>query len=294
MNVNRTVIKSMVITAIVMIGLTGFAMAGSSTDYYVGDGAYDTNFNGYGIGDLTIYTSTSYGNDVQHVEWSNTRVNGWQEMDTGSMSTVIDRKTTVGKYGTGQDASGSIFVQSTDNAPTGGDTLKAVADYKDDEAYTSHVTLKQTVLMVDNGAGFEGVGARTLIKGHAYGADTYVGGYVAATSDGHNNVTVFATIGMDEGKFRMKTYTGSMDSQSGLEASGMYIRNMKGVGDGTAAIGAYSTDDATAGWDNTIQNDAMTRYNYDDGFYGNPVSVTFTDDFNTNYQATGYIYVFNP
>ena len=290
----NTAIMAMVIAMVAMIGMTGLAMAGSSTDYYVGDGSYDTNFHGYGSGDLTIYTSTSYGNDVQHAEWSNTRVNGWQEMDTGSMSTVIDRRTTVGKCGTGQNASGYVFVQSTDNAPTGGDTLTAIADYRDDEAYTSHVTLNQTVRMVDNGAGFEGVGARTLIKGHAYGADTYVGGYVAATSDGQNNVTVFATIGMDDGKFRMKTYTGSMDGQGGLEASGMYIRNMEGVGDGTAAIGAYSTDGATAGWDNTIQNDALTRYNYDGGFNGNPVSVTFTDDFGTNYQATGYIYVYNP
>ena len=291
----NTAIMAMVIAMVAMIGMTGFAAAGSSTDYYVGDGSYDTNFNGYGTGDLTIYTSTSYGNDVQHAEWSNTRIDGWQKMGTGgSTYTRIDRRTTVGKQGYGQDASGVIFVKSTDNAPTGGDSLTAVATYKDDEAYSSHVMLEQTVVMADDGSGFEGVGAKTLIKGHAYGDDTLVSGLVAATTDGQNNVTAFATINMDEGRFRMKTFTGAMDNNAGDEKAGMYIKKMTGIGNGTAAIGVYSTDAATAGWDVDITNDNLDRYNYDDGFYGNPVSVTFTDDFGSNYYATGYIYVVNP
>ena len=288
----------MLIAIAAMIGMTGFAMAGSTTDVYVGDGSYYTDFSGYGTGDITILSQTSYGTDIQRAEWTDTRVNGWQEMDTDSMHgvdyTQIERQTTVGKQGYGQDASGTIFVQSADNAYGSGDTLTAVATYHDDEAYGSHVTLKQTAKMCDDGAGFERVSADTLIKGFAYGADTLVSGYIGAKTDGQNNVIAFATIDMNEGRFRMHTFNNATDYQSGLEASWLRIKNMKGVGNGTACIGVHSTDAATAEWDVDITNDDLDRSNNDAYFHGDPVSVTFTDNFDSNYHATGYVYVYTP
>ena len=293
-NITATIIIAMV----AMISMTGFAMAGSTTQTYVGSGSYYTGFNGFGTGDLTILTHTSHGSDVQQTSWDNTRMGGWQMMNTAQIATTIDRKTTIGMPGNhaaNPDAAGLIITQSVDNAPTGGDSVMTVATYEDDVAYTSHVTVDQTTYLIDDGNGFESAGADTLIKGHCYDGNlsTYgITGTVTAVSDGVVNSSVTATMGMAEGGMWMQTYICAADLANGDETARLIVKNMLGAGSGSAAILGGTTDQGQADFGLTVLNDGL-GYTTGGSLSGNPVSVSLIDDFDNGYMATGYIYAMN-
>ena len=283
----NTAIMAMVIAMVVMIGMTGFAMAGSTTGLYNGDGSYNVNFGGAGTGDLTIITHTSFGNDFQHADWSNAEIGGYQDMDTTSSWTEIDRETTITGEQNGQMATGFTLTQTDD---VDGNSLTTVAQYHDDVAGGSYVSLYQNT-GVGSIPGFaSGVGSPiTTIEGHAYGADTYVGGSVMAVSDGDDNATVYANIGMTEGSMGLFADIGA-GTMLGNDGAGLDIYGMDGAGDGTANIGGFTSEDGTAEFGFGVTNDGL-GYIAGGNINGDPLSISLIDDFDTDYDATGYIYV---
>lgn len=293
----NTATMAMIIAMVAMIGMTGFAMAGSTTGTYVGDGSYDMNFDGTGTGYLSVFTYTSNGMDVLQTGWADTNVDGWQTMDTDSDSweectwsyTDIERSVTVGTGGTGQDSSGYIQTYTTDG---GDNSVSSLATYHDDEAYGSYVATGQYVGIYNEDCdecNYSGVYGETDINGFAYGADTLVTGLVGAQS---GSVSTLAVMEMTEGAFDLGTWADawSDDCYWGDEA---YLE-LYGTaeGDGIAQINGQSTGQANAEFDFGVNNDGL-GYFASGNINGDPISVNFYDDFDTNYDATGYIYIVN-
>jgi hypothetical protein len=270
---------TILIAMVAMISMTGFAAAGSTTQIWTGDGTYTTSFGGTGTGDLTIFTYTSYGDDRMSVDWQNTNVGGNQWMNTGS-KTGITRDVTVGTSGWQQAASGNI-VTGTNSMDTGnGHYIGTLSTYADDVAYGSNVRLQQTVKMCDNGPD-EVLRGETEISGFAYGGNTLVTGYVEA---GAGTMFVSAGVGMDEGSFNMDMKTVSRDNPvSYLDRTRLKNIQIGANGEGSAEL-VGSGDDVRVGLHTT--NDGHW-----DNFAGSQGTDFFQHDaFDTNYDATGYIY----
>lgn len=270
---------TIIIALVAMIGMTGLAMAGSTTQQWIGDGSYTTTFGGAGTGDLTILTQTSYGNDHMTVDWQDTNVAGSQSMNTGP-KTQITRDVTVGTSGWQQAASGSIET-GTYSADTGnGHYIYTNSVYADDVAYGSHVRLQQTVNMWDSGPD-EVLSGTAEISGFAYGATTLVSGRVEAAA---GPIFVSAFGGMDEGSFDMFMRTISKDKAgSYLDRTGLEDIAVTAAGAGDAELIA-SGDDVGVGL-NTAN----------DGVWTEPIGSQGTyfwqhDDFSNTYTAIGHIY----
>lgn len=274
----NTAVRSMVV-AFLVIGMTGFAMAGSTTQTYEGDGTYTTSFGGTGTGDLTIFTHTSYGDDRMSVDWQNTNVGGNQWMNTGS-KTGITRDVTVGTGGWQQAASGNIMTGTYSTDTGNGHYIGTVSTYKDDVAYGSHVNLQQTINLYDNGPD-EALSGNAKISGFAYGANTLVSGYVEADA---GPMFVSAGVGVTEGLFDMSMKTISKDnSASYLDRTKLKNIAVTAVGIGGADLDANG-DDVRVGLHTT--NDGHW-----DNFAGSQgTGFNQYDDFDTHYSATGYIY----
>ena len=248
MNTAKTAVMTMIV-AFVMIGTLGIVSAVTTDVTYTGDGSYDMNFDGSGVGYLGVHTYTGNGEDHLQTAWQNTEASGWQTMDTSSYSdsgttstwfatseyansgseTDINRIVTVGGANDGADASGSILTFTND---TNGNTIFTLATYRDDVAWTSHVTTDQYVSLYQNqydgsSDGFfgfyhneyegsdTGVYADTEISGFAYGADTLVTGLIKSES---GDAYAVAVIEMTEGEFDLNAYSDaytSEDSSSG-------------------------------------------------------------------------------
>ena len=311
-----TRVTTTMIIAMAMVGMAGFAMAGSTTANYVGDGSYNMDFDGMGTGSMDVFTLTNTGFDHMSTGWSDTNVSGHQDMYTDSHSdgeectwteTDITRNVRVGTGGTGQDASGYIQTYTTDG---GDNSVSTSATYHDDEAYGSNVHTKQNVVTsAENCNDCEGSGidADTTINGGAWGADTLVTGTVLAHSGSQSgNMTALAVMKMTQGGFNLGidafAYSGVCEGEAGagvgLGGAGVGLGDddaitMTGTGRGNATIAGFTdTIPGIAEFDLTGIDDGI-GYQTDGTINGTPVSMNVYDDFDTGYTGTGYIYVYN-
>ena len=283
------VTTTMIVALVAMIGMTGFAMAGSTVANYVGDGSYHMNFNGMGTGSMVVNTYTSIGEDHMGTGWANTNVNGVQTMYTPGR---FYRDVTVGKGGTGQDASGYIQTQTTDG---GDNSVSTSATYHDDKAWGSNVHTNQNVNIHDSAE--SGINNAAYIDGFAYGDDTLVTGSVEARSD---NMSTFARMEMTQGEFNLYTYMHAY-TRDYTNATGTYMYtnagaqlaniNMTGIGAGDATIAGSAVTPSLALFDLDVTNDAAGYHA--DGIAKNFTAVNFNDEFDDGYTGTGYIYVYN-
>jgi len=286
----KTVVTAM-IAFVLAIGMTGLGAAVTTDVTYTGDGSYNMNFNGAGTGYCGVHTFTSNGEDHMGATWTNAQATGWQTMDTLSYdnppvtdtwncglfhlfsceetvassgsNTDINRVITVGGMNDGADASGSIMTFTND---TNGNTLFSLATYKDDVAWTSHVTTEQSVSMYQDeyssiydkvgritGYQYEhdeyedsytGVSGYTDISGFAYGADTLVTGLIRSESD---DTYVYALVEMTQGEFDINMYTNAESEE--MTGSGWYDYGWFGSG-------SYSYTDEYVGTNGNFGVDA--------------------------------------
>ena len=274
---SKTIVTAMV-AMILVIGMTGLAMAGTTTQTWTGDGHYATQYSGAGTGDLSIYTYTSYGDDFIGVTWDGS-VSGHQNMNTPAAGfTKINRVANVGTGVDGDAASGTIETMTTDND---NHYVYTFANYKDNAAYGSNVGLNQKVEIVDNGPD-EALTGKVTIAGFAYGAVTNVFGQIEAGTIGVNMVR--AIVDVDEGKFSM-----AMKTQSG-DIGGSYLDEAKLSQMRTTATGTGSAD-LHASADDVSLNIHTTNDGLIDHFNGHQgTSFNQYDIFNNGYSARGYIY----
>ncbi|OYT62706.1 hypothetical protein B6U67_04235 [Methanosarcinales archaeon ex4484_138] len=278
----RTV-TAMVIAIVAMIGMTGFAMAGSTTQWWTGDGHYDTTYVGAGAGDLTIHTHTSFGDDTLHTGWSNAGIVGHQTMDTAGY-TQIEREAIV--TGTGSaDASGAIESYTTSADEGDGHYVHTFAYYADDVAYGSNVGLDQSIKMKDNGPD-EMLSGYAAVEGFAYGADTDVRGVVEAGTGTLSapSSRALAKVNVSEGSFGMYMTTKVKDDATSyldraklkdmvIDATGIGSADLFGSA-GNVKVGLQTSNDGV----NTLSTaHGITEF-------------AQHDEFGTSYGTTGYIY----
>ena len=284
MTTNKTLLKTMVVAIVAMIGMTGFALATTTTANYVGDGSYGMTYGGSGTGSMNINTWTSAGIDQMNVGWTNTNVNGQQDMSTSSFPelsysmTHIHRNVTVGTGGTGQDASGYIQTYSLN----GDNSVTSLATYHDDEADGSHVTTAQQVHTFTDGE-FNSIFGDINIDGSASGNDTLVTGLVKVRS---GSILTLADMKMIEGAFNLYTYISAPDGSTKLDPI-----TMTGTGTGNATMAGFANTPAMADFSLDAINDAAGYHI--DGNAENLTSMSFHDDFDEGYIGTGNIYVYN-
>lgn len=140
MKTAKTVIMTMIV-AIAMIGMTGLAMAGSTTQTYVGDGTYTTSWNGNG-GTMDIDTYTGNGRDHLSVDFENgwsrggqaVTTNGWTEIDRSATTCGIDTSISAATL----DNSGNRIV--VDASADRGFTRLNQRTYIDDDAFGYDIT----------------------------------------------------------------------------------------------------------------------------------------------------------
>ena len=306
MNTATRITTTMIVAFVAVIGMTGFALANTTTANYVGDGSYNMDFDGMGTGSMDVITWTSTGFDHMSTGWTDTNVTGHQDMYTDSHSdgeectwteTDITRDVTVGRGYTNADASGYIQTYTTDG---GDNSVSTTATYHDDVAGGSNVhTSQYTETGVGNCEDCEGsyVDAGTTIGGFAYGDDTLVTGTVIAHSGAQSgNTTTLAVMKMTQGGFNLGmdafAYSGVCEGEAGVEV-GLDGIGMTGTGTGNATIAGFTdTIPGIADFDLTITDDGI-GYNTDGMINGTPVSMSLYDEFDEGYTGTEYIYVYN-
>ena len=262
MNVKTT--TTMIIALVAMISMTGLAMAGSTTDVYIGDGHYYTDYSGSGTGDLTILTFTSDGADMLYSEWDGT-VDGWQEMDAYGW-TEIER----GIYTVGD---GVILANSVDNS---GDSITAFATAE------GIAGLYQSVEMGSySGCCYDEdyVYAFTMVGG--------IGEYAAGvmTEAGNANTAVIIN-GTGMGGVISDAYACTWYCCGGSDTNQEFLTG--GLGEGTGYIG---TTGEYVDWSIDFENDGFSDYT--GGYlYGDPANKYVINDFSDYYYATGYIYAY--
>ena len=329
---SKTIVTAMV-AMIVAIGMTGLVAAVTTDVTYTGDGSYDMNFNGVGDGYCGVHTYTSNGEDHMQATWQNAEANGWQTMGTydydyttttstwwgyvtgedsvSGTSTDIDRVITVGGMDDGANASGSILTFTND---TNGNTLLTLATYRDDVAWTSHVTTDQFVsIYQDQWNGYEnsvwgfyhdeyngsetGVYGETDISGFAYGADTLVTGLMRTqTGDAY----AYALVEMTEGEFELNAYTDAYIgeySNSGYFLWGLfpfsYSDEYAGVDEGfdvdANGVGLFVLGagvDEFYGWADLYDDNGYLNIYFD----GMDVTAQIITQVDGNLDGEGYIY----
>ena len=288
MKTANTAVTTMIVALVAMIGMTGFAMAGSTVANYVGDGSYHMNFDGMGTGSMVVNTYTSLGEDHMGVGWTDTNVNGRQNMYTDS---DFYRDVTVGTGGHGQDASGYIQTYTTDG---GDNSISTSATYHDDVAWGSNVHTNQNVDIHDSLE--SGINNDVRIDGFAYGDDTLVTGSVGGQS---GNMSTFARMEMTEGNFTLNAYLHAYtrDYTTYTDAgTRLAIRSMVGAGAGNATIAGSADTPSLADFNLDVTDDAAGYHA--NGNANNFTAVNFHDEFDDGYTVTGpfpteYIYVYN-
>ena len=160
MNINKTAVITMIVT-LMIIGMTGLAMADSTTQTYVGDGSYTTSWTGHG-GTMNIDTYTSNGQDHFTADYRRGYTVGTQSGSTNGW-TEIDRSVNV------RGSKVSISTESYDNSGN----LVAI----DGSTRRGMVSLQQDVYLVDGIAGYDVTGVvsehRILSDGRNYDATVY-------------------------------------------------------------------------------------------------------------------------
>lgn len=290
---------TMIVAMVAMIGMTGFAAAMDTNVQYNGDGSYDCNYNAYGTGSIGIHTHTSDGSDHLVSGWTNTEANGWQQMDTYTVTahntdysgTVISRTATVGGADDGEDEAGFIITLTTDND---NNSVYTYANYHDDRGYGSHVTTDQSVVvgsLVGIGQtqyNVTGVAAVTRLHGFAYGDNTTVSGLVRTQS---GDEYTYAYLVMENGRMNLfalsaagsiypalwGVYDGACGQLVSVDAEGI---GTFGAGAGTDMHGAYFD----------MEDDLGTMYYYSDGY---DVNISMSTTFDGDFDAWGYIYAVN-
>ena len=298
-NVSKTVL-TMIMAAIVMIGMTGSIAAMNTNVIYNGDGQYECNYDATGTGNIGIHTYTSYGSDHLISGWVNSEASGWQEMDTYTGTAyntdyegmVIDREATVGGANNGEDEAGFIYTNTTDN---NNNYIISYAKYHDNHGYGSHVTTTQTIatgsLINIYGSQFTvtGVVAETEINGFSYGSNTTVSGLVRTQT---NDEYTYAIIVMDNGKMNLHTLaaTGSVTPAFytlGISidgACGQWV-NVTAKGTGVFGVGAGTN---MHDMEFLMTDNGGSIYYYSTG---TGVTVDMTSTFNGEFNGNGYVYV---
>ena len=298
MKTANTAVTTMII-ALAMIGMTGFAMAGSTEANFFGDGSYDMNFDGMGTGSMDVYTHTSTGFDHMSTGWTNTNMGGHQNMDmhyySNGVSTSIVRGVTVGTGGTGQDASGYIQTYTDDG---GNNSVSSMATYHDDKAYDSNVHTTQEIWtcehdnVVDWGSKVFG---QTEISGFAYGNDTLVTGAVGEQS---GNMSTFAGMEMTQGAFDLDTRPMTFSKYGRTGDPGTHakldIRNMAGTGAGNATIAGISAIPSLTDFSFVLDGSDDSFDYHVDTTADDLTEMSFRGNFNDSYTGIGHIYVVNP
>ena len=256
----NTAVITMIVAMIAMIGMTGLAMADSTTQTYVGDGSYTTSWTGHG-GTMNIDTYTSNGQDHLAVDYQNGGTYGAQTGSTNGW-TEVDRSVVVH----GRDV--SIIAGTFDNS---GD--KIVIDARADRGVTR---LIQTVYTTDEVFGYDIDGVASFHYVMAAGRDTGVSVYTEA---GRSWTVV--ELDNDRGYARIEG-AAVAGSGYGYAATGQYF-DAKGRGPGEAyiigsgdhvGIGVYVENDGT---DYSAHGSGMTY-------------IELYDGYDHRYDADGYIY----
>ncbi len=218
----NTAITAMIVAFVAMIGMTGFAAAGSNMNY-------DVDFAAVGTGSVQINTFTPDGIDVQAVTWSGCNVLGYQDGDysqTGTWS-KIDRTTTIhSEANTAVDA--LIQTQTTVNSAPGyeGSTVTAVAKLEDGSVVNApedYIILGQTTYFQDTG-NLEKIVATTGIDGrvfnHGGSNDPMALGQVTGKTDGTSNASSSILVDLSMGQFDLDVTTRVTDDPANIESAG--------------------------------------------------------------------------
>jgi len=256
MYTNNTV-KSIIIATIVMIGMTGLAMAGSTTQTYVGDGTYTTTWNGH-HGTMNIDTYTSNGQDHLAVDYTAGYTSGSQTGSTNGW-TEIDRNVNVYRKG-------SITTESFDNS---GDIVAINANTR-----RGITKLHQDVYLANGISGYNVDGVvsthRVLATGRNYNVNVYTqagDAYTVVDLNGRRGFGVIDGIagagsGYDHSATGQTFNVHSYNGEAVIIGSGDYV-----------------------GVNARITNDGTTYYTHANGM----TYIELNDEYR-RYRATGYIY----
>lgn len=247
---------TILITFIVMIGMTGFASAGSTTQTYIGDGSYTTSWNG-NSGTMNIDTYTSNGQDHLIVDYQNGYSNGNQAGNTNTW-TKITRNVGTHGYKT------SVSAETYDNS---GNVVAINA-----RARLGGTHLRQLAVMNDD-VNYNAVGSLHMVKagGQNYGVSVYTqagNAYTVIDLNGRGIAGIRGAAGAATGL--NAAYTGQMVSAFAHGPGEVII---EGVGD-------------NVGDRFRVRNDATGYTSYANG----ETFINLYDNHNYQYGARGYIY----
>ena len=257
----NTAVITIIVAMIAMIGMTGLAMAGSTTQTYVGDGSYTTSWQGHG-GTMNIDTYTSTGEDHLAVDYQNGHTDGYQTASTNGWTEVDREVTTRGRYA-------SIDTSTADNS---GDQVDIHAS-----ADRGRTSLTQTVYTTDEVFGYDVDGVASIHEVTARGQDApsvYV--YTRA-----GNAYTVVDLGNDYRRVEIRGVAVA-GSGYGCAATGQYFdAEARGTGD-AYIVGAGDSVGINA-W---IRNDNTwySAYGRED------VYIELYDEYDSRYRANGYIY----
>lgn len=283
MNSTKTAIMAMIIAFVAIIGMTGLAMAGSTTQTYVGDGTYTTSWNG-NHGTMDIYTSTSNGQDHLSVDYQNGRSTGTQTGSTYGW-TILSR---------------DVDTYCRDTAITA-TTLDNSFDIIEVDMSTERgrLSLEQMVFVKSDTPSGDGVISLHDIeaRGRNYEISvTALGGYddhgtqYWTNDDTHDAVTILDLTG----KVKADVWGfAAAGSSSTVAASGQaFIVDVRGSGEAdiTGIGGNVGTGSFIYTEGMKIRNDGTTYYSdASDETY-----INLNDIHNRKYKASGYIYAVTP
>ena len=307
---SKTIVTAMV-AMILVIGMTGAAMADSTSMVFGGDGSYIANFDATGSGALGIYTTTADGYDQLNTVWENAQVTGYQEMDTGSVHsmdwTKVSRDVTVEGASMRTGALNGTIQTYTNNNDA---ILMSTAHIYDGYAVGDFVTLDQDVEIIDR-CNREIVKGDTSITGYAYNDGAYLTGQVIAEY-GDEYASVYLRV--DDGRIDQMDVTNCVGEIRGPDGARAGSRWSDGItiavsddyapsmvnGDLEGTLQFVTRGDHQVGDISThdIAGASTTNYDWDvNGPTTTLVTTTFGDtgSYTGNvFSAHGYIYAVTP
>ena len=260
MNKTKTAIMVMIVAFVAMIGMTGLAMAGSTTQTYVGDGTYTTSWHGHG-GTMNIDTYTSNGQDHLTVDYQRGHTHGYQNGDTNGW-TEVDRSV----FTVGCDV--SISAVTIDNSGN----LVAIDAGTD----RGMARLSQTVYTDDDVFGYDVDGVASFHRVSANGRDPGVTVYTEA-----GNAYTVVDVDNMHGYVRIEGGAAS-GSGYGYAATGQYFDAIARSPGEAVIIG----DGDYVGINARVRNDGTYYSSYGNGM----VYIELYDEYDHRYDATGYVY----
>lgn len=248
------------IIALALIGTTGLAMADSTTQTYVGDGSYSTNWNG-NSGTMSIDTYTSYGADHINVDYRRGYTSGEQTGMTENGWTEIDR----GVYAIGDGV--AINTATVDNS---GD-LVAIG------TSGTYITLNQEAYMTDEAFGYDVEGVVSDHRVMAIGREAGVSVYTEAGE-------AYTVVELTSNRFGFLRINGIAVAGNGYgyNATGQSFEASAWLSGETYIIGSGEY----VGIDMDVRND-NTQYS---ATANGMVYIELYDQYNRGYNANGYIY----